>query len=371
MGSEKLVILFSGYNDRGVIAFARTLRAAGVRFAIVARDSEDPVFLTDYSDRVVHTRSSDTLDRDLLAQVLGSVSKPHAETSYWIAPSTEALNRFLLKEREFLEEKRVCVPLVAEGLYSSISDKYSFGKICRDFGILVPAEYATVDVAQYPFVAKPKKFRGDDGAIHTPFLIFNTVEKAAFLEECNASQFFYQQYVNGRSVYLLYYFRKDGTVAKLSQENVVQQPGGKSILAAVTSDFHESPESANYEALFKSLGFHGLVMVEVKVSSARACMIEANPRFWGPSQLFVDAGLNLFEEFLYDHEIIVERPSVKEVGPAQYFWHGGLRRVQRESGKPVFHRGTENEFLSALESWIAVDIYRRDDTMKIYLEETK
>jgi predicted ATP-grasp superfamily ATP-dependent carboligase len=371
MEAEKLVILFSGYNDRGVIAFARTLRAAGVRFAIVARNSEDPVFLTDYSDRVVHTRSSDTLDRDVLTQVLDSVRKRHTETSCWIAPSTEALNRFLLKERPFLEEMRVRVPLVAERLYSSISDKYSFGEICREFGILVPAEYPTLNVAQYPFVAKPKKFRGDDGAIHTPFLIFDSAEKSAFIEECDTSQFFYQEFVDGRSVYLLYYFRKDGSFAKLSQENVVQQPGGKSILAAVTSDFHEAPESTKYEALFKSLEFRGLVMVEVKVSASGACMIEANPRFWGPSQLFIDAGLNLFEELLYDHEIIAERPGTDRIEPAKYFWHGGLKSVQRESSQPTFHRGTENEFLSALENWIAVDIYRRDDTMKIYLEETK
>ena len=37
-------------------------------------------------------------------------------------------------------------------------------------------------------------------------------------------------------------------------------------------------------------------------------MIEANPRFWGPSQLFVDAGFNLFESFLFDYNIIETLP---------------------------------------------------------------
>ncbi|MGI9237274.1 MAG: ATP-grasp domain-containing protein [Woeseiaceae bacterium] len=373
MESNKLVLLFSGYNDRAVISFARTLTANGVRFAVVARDSTDAIFLSDYASEVVHTRDSNSrqLDRDLIRRVLKDVRNSHPETECLIAPSTEALNRFILREREFLQSNGISVPLAAGELYAAISDKQSFAEICRNSDISVPEEYRSVQSSKYPFVAKPKTYQSEDGGIHTPYLIFDDKQKESFLRECDENQFFYQEFVAGQSIYLLYYFRKDGSVAKLSQENWVQQPQGRSIVAATTSRYHEDAESDRYEALFKSLGFRGLVMVEIKVSDGTAFMIEANPRFWGPSQLFVDAGLNLFEEFLFDHDIILNRPGARENGEARYFWYGGFLGVLRDSDELVYHRGTEHEFRAELDSWIAADVYRRDDTMKIFAEETR
>ena len=53
-------------------------------------------------------------------------------------------------------------------------------------------------------------------------------------------------------------------------------------------------------------------MVEVKHLSNKNYMIEANPRFWGPSQLFVDAGINLFEAFLVDNGLLNKRLTFRE-----------------------------------------------------------
>ena len=33
-------------------------------------------------------------------------------------------------------------------------------------------------------------------------------------------------------------------------------------------------------------------------------MIEANPRLWGPSQLILDSGMDLFQCFAYDNKLI-------------------------------------------------------------------
>ena len=371
MGSQKYVLLFSGYNERAVVAFARTLRAGDVRFGIIARDSSDQIFDSDYADQVVFTRRSNALDRRMVSELLDEVRKIHGKADYLIAPSTEALNRFLLSERSFLEAQGITVPLVSEEQYSAISDKFSFTEICRDFGISVPVEYRSLDDIDYPFVAKPKKFRSRDGVIHSPLIISDRSGKEMLRKEYDGGDFFFQEYIQGKSLYLLYHFGRDGSVAKLSQENLVQQPGGKSIVAATTSHFHEGPESAKYEALFESLSFRGLVMVEVRQSGSNVCMIEANPRFWGPSQLFVDAGVNLFEEFLYDQEVIPERPACADRKEARYFWYGGFQAARRGPDQPAYYQGTENEFLSELEEWISVDVYRRRDTMKIFRRETE
>jgi predicted ATP-grasp superfamily ATP-dependent carboligase len=369
MGSGNIILLFSGYNDRAVVAFARTLQEVGVEFAIVARDHSDRILDSDYADKVVYIRNSNTLDRRLVSDVLDKVREVYGEVECLVAPSTEALNRFILRERSFLEEHGVAVPLVTEGLYSAISDKFSFAGMCRNSGIAVPGEYASLEATEYPFVAKPREFRSADGVVSTPFLIFDESQKAIFRKECDEGQFFFQEYIEGRSIYLLYYFGRNESVVKLSQENLVQQSGGKSIVAATTSHFHEGAESAKYEALFKSLGFRGLVMVEVRHAGSCVYMIEANPRFWGPSQLFMDAGLNLFEEFLYDYDVIEKRAGPAEIRPARYFWYGGFHAARLRSEPLVFHRGTEDEFLSELDDWVAIDVYRRKDTMKVFHRE--
>jgi predicted ATP-grasp superfamily ATP-dependent carboligase len=370
MGSEKIVLLFSGYNDRAVVAFARTLRANSVRFAIIARDNSDHIFDSDYADRVVSTRTSSALDRHMVSGLLEKVRMIHGEVDCLVAPSTEALNRFLLRERSFLEAQGITVPLVNEGLYAAISDKSSFAEICRNFGISVPSEYRSLDDIDYPFVAKPKNFRSLTGVIHSPLIVYDRLAKERFRKECDEGDFFFQEYVQGNSIYLLYHFGRDGSVVKLSQENLVQQPGGKSIVAATTSHFHEGAESARYEAMFESLNFRGLVMVEVRQSGSNVYMIEANPRFWGPSQLFVDAGVNLFEEFLYDHNVIEERSDCADQKEARYFWYGGFQAAKQGADRPVYYRGTEDEFLSELEQWISIDVYRRGDTMKIFCGKT-
>jgi len=371
MESEKFVLLFSGYNDRAVVAFARTLRACDVRFAIVARDSSDRIFDSDYADRIIFTRKSSALDRRMMSDLLGRVRKIHGEADCLIAPSTEALNRFILSERAFLEAEGITVPLVNEELYAAISDKSSFTEICRDFDISVPGEYRSLDDIDFPFVAKPKKFRSSCGVIHSPLIIPDRSSKERFRKAYDEGDFFFQEYIHGKSIYLLYHFGRAGSVAKLSQENLVQQPGGKSIVAATTSHFHEEPESEKYETLFESLSFRGLVMVEVRQSGSNVCMIEANPRFWGPSQLFVDAGVNLFEEFLYDHDVIAERPGCTDQKQARYFWYGGFQAALRGPDQLSYYQGTEDEFLSELEEWISIDVYRRTDTMKIFRRETE
>jgi predicted ATP-grasp superfamily ATP-dependent carboligase len=156
---------------------------------------------------------------------------------------------------------------------------------------------------------------------------------------------------------------------KLSQRNYVQQPGGKSIVCAETSDFYKHGESAKYETLFKELGFHGLVMVEAKEDSGKYFMIEANPRFWGPSQLFVDANFNLFEAFLHDHGMLESQPEVNELDHAKYLWYGGIIEAISQGGKLADHSIKPGVFAGELAGWLQSDVYNRDDTRELFIKE--
>ena len=369
---SKAVILFSGFNQRAVISFLRTLETSNVEYAIIASSPDDSIFLSKYKKQVFSTRIKRELDlEDILNSI--EVSKQRlAASEYLIAPSTEALNRFLLKNRPVFNSVGCSISLPEERLYETVSDKYSFGEVCGRQGITMPREYKNIDEIRVPCVIKPKKYVSSDGKTHSPNLIKTKNELMDFRKTHEIKDFYFQEYVGGDSLYLLYYFYKNRTVMKYSQQNLMQQPGGKSVIAAVSSDFHESPESEKYEQLFNSIKFTGLVMVEVKFFHNSYYMIEANPRFWGPSQLFVDAGVNCFEAFLYDNGVIEDRPKTgARAKKVKYFWYGGLMELEVNNGKVAYHSYSQREYTNEKMSWLHNDVYNRSDTVGIYINELR
>lgn len=363
---NRAFIIFSGFNMRAVVAFLRTLKAQQVNFVIIAASKEDPIFHTDYKQYVGATRSEVALRLDdLLKGIKLAQSKIKADR-YSIAPSTEALNRFLLDHQSDFEALQCEIPLVNKQLYETISNKQSFAEVCAEHNIAVPAKYPTVEACEYPFVAKPKRYYDKQGQTPPPMLIFNEAEKQAFMTMHDVEDFFYQAFIAGSSYYLLYYFYRHGEVAKFSQINYVQQPEGKSIIAAESANLHESNESRKYEDLLIALDYRGLIMIEVRRQEEQHYMIEANPRFWGPSQLFVDAGLNLFEAFLYDWEFITQKPRLKAGQPTKYFWFGGAGKDPKNYHKLTYLTYSQRQFIDDLPDWLSADVYNRSDTQEMF-----
>ncbi|RTR05356.1 hypothetical protein [Halomonas nitroreducens] len=365
---DKAIVVFSGFNQRAVIAFLRTLEGNEIPYGIIAHSSRDPIFKTAYNKNVMAVRECEQLELlDLLSKI-NIVQQRLAAKKYVIAPSSESINRLMLDNQEALSRKRCEVPLVDVEKYAMISDKYSFGDLCRYHGISVPFEYESISRAVFPFVAKPRRYTSDSGRVHNPFLIFDEEDKAVFLKEHLESDFYFQEYVEGDSYYLLYCFMKKGGVSKFSQVNLIQQPNGKSIIAAQDSSLHLSSESKKYEYLFSSIGFYGLVMVEVRRKDNAYYMIEANPRFWGPSQLFVDAGVNLFESLLYDNDVISAMRQAEVRQNVKYLWLGGLVQSSSMGDVKVFDSHGDG-FLKDFAKWLKFDVYNRSDTHEIFYQE--
>jgi predicted ATP-grasp superfamily ATP-dependent carboligase len=368
---NKAIIVFSGHNPRAVISFLRTIDNLKVPYGIIASSDEDTIHLTDYSKSVLAVRSSMPLDIHDITDSIKKLQTSIQAQEYVIAPSTEALNRFLLHNRRKLEKLNCVIPLIDMEGYERISDKKSFAELCAGNGLKIPEEHKSLSQATIPFVAKPFKYYSSSGQTHAPVLVMDENQKNDFMNSYNTSDFYFQEFITGKSYYLLYYFYKDGDLKKLSQINYLQQPHGKSILAAKTSDFHESEESAKYEQLFKSVGYRGLIMIEVMKNKDGTYMIEANPRFWGPSQLFIDAGMNLFEDFLYDWELITERPKTDtRIKASRYYWYGGYIESLKNDGQVIYQSGyTPEEFKVEKDEWMAADVYNRRDTVKLFESE--
>ncbi len=366
---KKALIVFSGYNPRAIFAFLRTLSAGSVTYGIIASSEDDTIFLSSYASKVILTRSSRDLSLDQMIEAVQCFQRALPANEYVIAPSTEALNRFFLENRQKFKELNCVVPLVEACLYREISDKLSFSKLCSASGIPVPREIHDLEKACLPVVAKPKNYMSATGLSHSPVLIMNEEDRIRFQSLGHCGDFYYQEFIGGRSFYLLYYFYKGGGVLKYSQENLVQQGGGKSIVAAVACDLHDTCTSASYEELFNSLSFRGLVMIEVRQQGDQYYMIEANPRFWGPSQLFVDAGVNFFDALLYDQGVVEILPQMSSPDPeVRYFWEGGLS-VKDDYPALAFHNYSSAQLFDEIGSWRNFDIYNRSDTQSIFERE--
>ena len=366
---RKKVLIFSGYNQRAVIAFIRVLVHNDIPFVIIAKDENDSIYKTKYVNSIIFNRDSIALDIDLFRKYLAKVSKMFDSDKFIIAPTTEALNRFFLKNKHILENDKFKIPLVELELYNKISDKYNFTNLCKEHNIKVPQEYEKIRAL--PIVAKPKKYFSNNGRPLSPYLLYNEKEVEYFKKQEILKEFYFQEFIQGRSIYLLYYFFKDGTHISFSQENLIQQPDGKSIILAVNANFHKKYISNKFINLFNEINYFGPVMVELKYYNSEFYMIEANPRFWGPSQLFVDAKVPIFESFLKDNDLQIEINKGVSKSKIYYFWYGGIFQTLLHGGNIVYHNYSSDELTRDLPKILMSDVYRRPDTFEIFKEELR
>lgn len=363
--SSRAVLILSGYNIRAVVAFCRWADAHGIAFHLVARNADDPVLLTAYRDRVLLTRTGAQLAVADFAAWIAALRRRHGYADVLLLPSTEFLNRFMLAQRAALEAAGAIVPLPDAALYRQLSDKYSFGQLCGAAGIPVPAEYATVPDS-FPFVAKPRSYAAINARQLKPYLIHDAGGLARFRGQEDPADFYFQQFVTGRSLYLLAYCPKQGTPVLFSQENLIQQKDGGSVILARASDFHRQPQAAPYLKLLSQAGFHGLIMIEVRqeLETGQCHMIEANPRLWGPMQLVVDHDTGIFDAFLRDYGFAPESGATTAPG-GYYFWCGGLA----DHAGAAYHQFSPAQFTDHYHAIVRGSLFLRDDTMALFRHE--
>lgn len=372
MSSQKAVLIFSGYNDRGVIAFCRFCKTIGIPFFIVAASLKDKILLSSYSQSLLEVRETPHLYINSFQRYREKLSKMSFKDEILILPSTEFLNHFLLAERDVLESMGYVIPLCSSNLYKAISNKYNFCLLCQNWGISVPRELSP-GKCEPPFVIKPRTyFTNDKQSVNLKtMLISNPEESVKYHKIIYSPDVFIQEFLEGKSIYLLFYFARDKTFSVYSQENFIQQYNGRSIIAAESTNFHKHPEVKKFVNLFLGVGFSGLVMVETRLVGEELYMIEANPRIWGPSQLINDANMDLFHRFALDFGLIegYQLSSLDYQEKIKYFWFGGILE-DFSFGNPVtFHNYNKERFCEECVSWLQRDVYLREDTFGVFWDE--
>lgn len=363
---KKAIVIFSGYNQRAVIAICRYLAMHNSRAFIIARDAQDPIYSTSYKKWVCCERSTLDLNVKDCLSFFSEIQKISGSKHLLFMPTSEFLNRFFLTNLgQFFD---IEIPLVNIGLYAKVSDKNSFKEICSQFGLLVPELLPLADIA-FPCVAKRRNYSMSIGKRVKPYLIFNQQDFELFTNNECVDEFYIEKYVEGNSYYLLYSFDKNGNYESYSQKNLIQQYDGKSIVAATKADINLTDISQKYAKLFQALGFYGLVMVEIRESNGQFYMIEANPRFWGPMQFIVDNIPKLLDLYFMDNGV---QFSSKKATGNDYFWFGGYIANRANNQTVKFY--DNNKMISKLDDisiakWLQSDVYLRDDTLEYFYKE--
>jgi predicted ATP-grasp superfamily ATP-dependent carboligase len=344
------ILIFSGYNPRAIISFCRIASEYNLNFDIIAKSKDDEILKTDYKSNVVLIRKSTELNITIIFDII----KKYNNTKLFILPSTEYLNRILLYNKFELNNKNVFFGLTNFVTYNSVSDKLSFSNICNTYEIKTPIEY-NFNFKKIPYVIKPKKYFNKDMSIDTPMLVFDESTFDEFFSNKNPNDFYLQEFVSGESIYFLFYFSKNGEFDVFSQKNYIQQPNGGSITYAKSSEHYKESITNKLVTMFRSINFFGLVMVEFRKRNDEWIMIEANPRLWGPSQLILDSGMNLFDKFLYDNNLISSPKSRIFKPNISYVWEFGM------TDNDTYHYGCSDFNYDAKS-----DIYNRTDTIQLY-----
>lgn len=367
-------VIFTGYNDRAIIAFLRIAEKYNVTCHLIASSEDDLILESQYKDHVFCIRTDKDFTYDLIVPILRKLKGAKDLKELILLPSSEYLNRVALEERKRFNDEGVVIPLVDKDLYENISNKYSFRDLCEGYGLNVPERYDLYQVEALPLVVKPMSYFSSDGSVQfKPRLIYSNDQWESFVGEgFDESEYYIEEFVEGESYYLLFHISKNRDVVCYSQRNLVQQGQGGSMILSESSDVHESEICVLYQNMLIELGFYGLVMIELREGPHGMVMIEANPRLWGPSQLFVDAGIPIFERFLEDCGVglNVKAPPKME-GIVRYCWAGGLVNGCSGISSLSYHGVDENELTNLFLEYLSDDVYLRSDTFEVFRGEIK
>lgn len=372
MDSRKSFVIFSGSNDRAVLAFLRALSICGHRAYIVARTRADRVLRTHFARDVVFVRDTADLTIEIFLQCIEQVRQTACDGELVILPSSEYLNNFLLQHRDQIENTGCNIPLVDATTYNLLTAKRSATTFFASGGITVPTEYDHPESRKLPLVAKPLRNIDEQGKSLYPALLHTREDLQKFAAANIAEDYFFQEYIQGESRYLLVYISRDSKqVRTWSHRNLMQQPCGKSMLFAAPDNLHDEPVAQRIIEQLHALKFTGLGMIELIRDDSRTVFIEMNPRVWGPVQFCLDQHQPLLQAFIGEclhGDPLLYTTKLGTRKRSYYFWLGGVLDTIASRRRPTWHT-SRISWLKLIRIGMQNDVFLRIDSWRYFLYE--
>jgi len=349
-------LLFSGHNDRAVVTLCRFFAQTGLPFYIVSSGRGDLIHDTTWNDHVIFNRHDNVIDVAWLRQL--SSDLPDALI---YCPTNEFLNDFLLVHREELRGCDLEIGLPARAVYDTLTSKSqsqaTLASLCPELQLPSPQN---IHAPHAPCVLKPVR-NVVGGCVLYPLLCRTPAELTHALAGLDRANYFAQDFIVGQSHYLCAYLARDGRVASFWQTNLMQQPGGKSIVLARPGANPGLDEARLFAGLHER-GYHGPFMMEIIASDTGLYYIEVNPRFWGPLQLALDVCPAILGLFAQDHGFAVELPAARQPDQACYAWAFGATTTGC-----VLHPAAQNMNPQRIQQLLhGHDVYAKEDTRVLH-----
>jgi predicted ATP-grasp superfamily ATP-dependent carboligase len=229
-----------------------------------------------------------------------------------IFPMTEISTSTVLSHRDRFDQFKL--PFVDFAAFDALSDKWKLLELANRLNISIPETHFVRDVSalddivprlKFPAVLKPYRsmIYSNGRWIASCVQYANSAqelrETVARHEYFNQHPFFIQEYISGKGQGIFALYDRGTPLAFFAHRRLREKPpsGGESVLSESIPLNPEQRDMAH--SLLNSVGWHGVAMVEFKVSpDGTPYLIEVNGRFWGSLQLAIDAGVD-FPWLLY------------------------------------------------------------------------
>ncbi len=229
-----------------------------------------------------------------------------------ILPMTELSTSTVLRHRE--EFKSLRVPFAELEAFEAVTDKWRLFKLAQQLNLSIPKTQFVTDISslgelcqalKFPVVLKPHRsmIASCGRWIATSVQYARSVEElkeiAARYEYFNEHPFLIQEYIPGQAEGVFALCDHGKPIVFFAHRRLRERPpsGGVSVLSESVEPHPEAQRIAR--AILETVGWHGIAMVEFKVSAeGTPYLMEVNGRFWGSLQLAIDAGVD-FPWLLY------------------------------------------------------------------------
>ncbi len=265
--------------------------------------------------------------------------------SYWlILPINDLAVEFLNRYKNEIEKFCIVGGINEPSTICYSRNKYELWRICRESSIHVPdsrlvqslEEFKAVKSSLgYPLIAKPVSSRKIIGNRIYSFTVRKYSDEESLedfvRERIQVIPIMLQEIVSGFGIGFNFLAHHGKLIAWYMHERINEPAGGgeSSYRKTIIGDKYAIADKSRL--LIEKIGWHGVGMIEYKVSDGKAYVMELNGRFWGSIELGIFAGMELpYWQVLYNYE---QQP---------------LPPVAMTCNREVYARNLRNDLLSSL-----------------------
>ncbi|MFL2939911.1 MAG: ATP-grasp domain-containing protein [Candidatus Poseidoniales archaeon] len=229
-----------------------------------------------------------------------------------IIPAGTIPSNFLsIHKKEIIKRTNAKIFIEDYATFRILNDKWSTYKLCKSYDIPVPKTILLSDVLyssallskfSFPVVIKPRSLYGSQGfkiiASKIHLLNFFKNRKDILFEVFTKNSYIMQEYVEG-NIHDVNLFSWRGEIKSvLSQERLVTMNdfGGGGVINRTTNEKDIMQLS---EKIVKKTGWSGIANFEyLKNPNGKCYLLECNPKIWGTTQLTIESGLNVIDQYV-------------------------------------------------------------------------